>query len=470
MTSVQMLPTEKGEEFEMLAKTMYGLEDILQKELEELGAKEIIPGRRMVAFKGDLELLYKANIHLRTALRILVPIAQFEAKNADEIYQYLYDNIAWTKYLNSRSTFAFDTVVYSEDFTHSKFVAYRAKDAVSDYFTDHGDKRPNVSVSDPDVLFHIHISENTVTLALDSSGESLHKRGYRVSQNEAPISEVLAAGILLRSGWSGESAFLDPMCGSGTFLIEAALIALHIPPGIYRSQYAFERWYNFDADLLSEVLEDWDEVPCEHKIYGSDSNPKSIAIARANIKTAGLQNYIDLSVKAIEEYSRENRPAESGMIMMNPPYGDRMKPDDLEQLYSNIGSTLKHGFPGWKAWIITGSITEGFDAIGLKHFHREKLFNGALETELRAFDLFEGKRDLHLHELEESGELEEIRSRRMAVRRSRDDFRESRQSYRFGKASNDRPVPRRRREPSETSSRDDRRAWQDAFRDRKKNN
>lgn len=472
--------SERGGEFEMLAKTMYGLEDILHQELEELGARDIVPGRRMVAFKGDRELLYRANIFLRTALRILVPIAQFEAADADEIYQYLYDHVDWSKYLTSRSTFAFDTVVYSEIFTHSKFVAYRAKDAVSDYFTDRGERRPNVSVSDPDIRFHIHISDNTVTVALDSSGESLHKRGYRVGQNDAPISEVLAAGILLRAGWKGETDFLDPMCGSGTFLIEAALIALHIPPGIFRDQYAFERWSDFDSDLLSECLEDWDEVPFEHKIYGSDIHPKSLAMARSNVKTAGLQKYIELSLQPMEEYTLENRPAERGMLVMNPPYGERMRPQEIEELYGSIGSTLKHAFPGWQAWIITGMIAEGFEAIGLKHFHREKLYNGAIETELRGFDLFQGKRDDHLQELSESGELQERRAERMAYREEREAYNGKQKSYRFGgreeqarregggkrafSRQNDRP---RHQSRDERSAREERNAWEEAFEERR---
>lgn len=413
----------------MLVKTMHGLEDILQKELEQLGAEEIKPGRRMVACKGDKKFLYKANIHLRTALKVLVPILQFEAKNADEIYQYLYDHVDWHQYLNERSTFAFDTVVYSEKFTHSKFVAYRAKDAISDYFTDKGERKPNVSVADPDVRFHIHIADELVTLALDSSGESLHRRGYRLGQNDAPISEVLAAGILMRAGWEGQCDFLDPMCGSGTFLTEAALIALGIPPGIFRTSYAFERWEDFDADLLSELLEDWEERPFEHKIYGSDSFGKAIAISRGNIRNTGLQKYIELSVQKFEDYTEENRPAKEGIIVMNPPYGDRMRPNDLEKLYESIGSTLKHAFMGWKAWIISGSIDEGFDAIGLKHFHKEKLYNGAIECELRAYELFEGKRNEHLQQLSEMGLLPD-HAEREAYLRSREEYERERQVYR----------------------------------------
>lgn len=417
------------EEREMLAKTLYGLEDILANELKELGAKEITPGRRMVAFKGDKKLLYKANIHLRTALRVLVPIAQFEATNADEIYQYLYDHVEWKYYLTTRNTFAVDTVVYSDQFTHSKFVAYRAKDAIADYFNDHDDRRPNVSVVDPDVLFHIHIADTTVTIALDSSGESLHKRGYRVGQNDAPLSEVLAAGILLKAGWSGQCNLLDPMCGSGTFLTEAALIALGIPPGIFRQEYAFERWIDFDSDLLSEILEDWEEKPFHYKLYGTDIHPKAIAITRGNIKNAGIGKYVQLEVQRFEDYTTDNRPSDDGIIVMNPPYGERMKPSDLENLYAAIGTTLKHSFAGWKAWIISGNVEEGFNAIGLKHFSREKLYNGTIECELRGYEMFEGKRNDHLEELSQKGllptpeERQRYYAEREALKREREAFR-----------------------------------------------
>ena len=383
--------------FTMLAKTLYGLEETLANELTQLGATDISLGRRLVSFSGDMKMLYRANIHLRTALRILVPIATFEAKNADEIYQYLYDHVDWSKYLTSKTTFAFDTVVYSDKFTHSKFVAYRGKDAISDYFTDRNEKRPNVSVVEPDVQFHIHISNTTVTLALDSSGESLHKRGYRVGQNDAPLNEVLAAGILLRAGWKGETDFLDPMCGSGTFLTEAALIALSIPPGIFREQYAFERWKDFDADLLSEVLDDWDEIPFEHTIYGTDISPKAISISRANINKAGVQKYISLAVKGIADYQQGTKPMGKCLVVTNPPYGERMKSFDIERVYGTLGSVLKHEFSGCKAWVLSSS-EEGFDAIGLKHFHKEKLFNGSIECELRGYELFEGKRDEFVRE------------------------------------------------------------------------
>ena len=422
--------TENGrEKREMLAKTMAGLEDLLVEELRGIGAEDIVPGRRMVAFRGDKAVLYKANIHLRTALRILVPIDQFEAGTPDEIYQYLYDHVEWDNYLTPRSSFAVETVVYSESFTHSKFVAYRVKDAIADYFTDKGGRRPNVSVSDPDLLFHLHISDRTVTLALDSSGESLHKRGYRVGQTEAPINEVLAAGILMRAGWKGETDFLDPMCGSGTFLTEAALIAGGIPPGIFKKHFAFERWPDFDADLLSDLLDEWEEKPFTHKIYGSDIAPKAIAIARANVKKAGVEKYVDLSVKSVDDYTLENRPAETGLLVTNPPYGERLKMEDAELLYGKIGSTLKHAFAGWKAWVVSSLLEEGFGAIGLKHFHREKLFNGAIEVELRGYELFSGKRDEFVRDLAERGELRARKEARVRRQSERKRFEESKRAF-----------------------------------------
>lgn len=381
----------------MVAKTLYGLEEVLAEELRALNANDIQIGRRMVSFSGDLRMLYKANIHLRTALRILVPIATFEARNADEIYQYLYDNIDWSQYLTSRTTFAFDTVVYSNKFTHSKFVAYRGKDAISDFFTDRELRRPNVSVVDPDVQFHIHISDTTVSLSLDSSGESLHKRGYRVGQNDAPLSEVLAAAILLRAGWKGETNLLDPMCGSGTFLTEAALIALGIPPGIFREKYAFEKWKDFDQELLNEILDDWEERPFEHTIYGSDISPKAISISRANISRAGVGRYVQLAVKPIADYLNEPQQSEPCLIVTNPPYGERMRPFEIDKLYQTLGSVLKHVFTGNTAWVISSS-TEGFNALGLKPTQKEKLFNGAIECELREYQLFAGSRSEHVRE------------------------------------------------------------------------
>ncbi len=377
-------------EFPMIAKTMAELEDVLAEELIELGANNVEIGTRMVSFTGDKSLMYKANLHCRTALRILKPIYNFKAETADEVYEAI-KQLNWDDFLSLDKTFSIDAVVFSHIFTHSKFVAYKVKDAIADWFMERYEKRPSVSVSNPDLIFNIHISHNKCTLSLDSSGESLHKRGYRVDQTEAPLSEVLAAGMILKSGWRGESTFIDPMCGSGTILIEAAMIALGIPPGIHRQHFAFEKWKDFDSDLFSDIYnEDTGLRELKFPIIGSDISAKAISIAEKNIKNAGLKKYIELSVKPFQQYTKA--PAESGVLITNPPYGERIKVEELEVLYSSIGERLKHAFSGFKAFILSYH-KESFDAIGLKHTRRFFLYNGPLECEMREYEIFSGKRN-----------------------------------------------------------------------------
>ena len=239
-------------EFQMLAKTFKGLEEVLAGELIELGANNVQIQRRAVAFTGDMRMLYTANFCLRTASRILVPIASFKAKKADDIYQQVMQ-VDWAQYMTPKTSFSIDATVYSDLFRHSQFITYRVKDAIVDYWMEHAGARPNVQLTNPDLYLNVHIAGDLVTLSLDSSGESLHKRGYRVANTQAPINEALAAGMLLLAGWKGQSDFYDPMCGSGTLLIEAALIARNIAPGVFRKSFAFEKWANFDADLFEDV-------------------------------------------------------------------------------------------------------------------------------------------------------------------------------------------------------------------------
>lgn len=383
----------------MIAKTLYGLEDVLAKELIAIGAHDVETGRRMVSFSGDKAMLYKANFHCRTALRILKPIARFKADHADEVYQEV-KNIDWDQYLSPGSTFAVDAVVYSEKFTHSKFVAYRTKDAVADYFNDKYEKRPSVRVSNPDVYINIHISHDDCTVSLDSSGESLHKRGYRVNQVDAPLNEVLAAGMILLTGWHGESDFIDPMCGSGTLLIEAAMIALNIAPGVFRKEYAFERWPDFDRELLDEIYNDESaEREFDFKCYGSDISPMAVEKAMKNIRSAGLSKYIELKTMPFQQYTDAPHP---GILVMNPPYGERISSNDIFELYSMIGERLKHVFAGYEAWILSYK-DECFDKIGLRPKHRMKLMNGDLECEYRCYELFEGKNKEYKRVIKEHG-------------------------------------------------------------------
>ena len=386
--------------FSMLAKTFKGLEEVLAQELIALGANEVQLERRAVSFRGDKALLYRANLCLRTALRILVPISSFKAKDTDALYNQL-KKINWSAYMQSSTTFAIDATVYSETFRNSRFVTYRVKDAIADYWLEKENQRPSVSTREPDLLININIGNEQVTVSLDSSGESLHKRGYRVATTEAPISEVLAAGMLLMAGWNGQSDLYDPMCGSGTFLIEAALIARNIAPGVFRSAYAFEKWPDFDADLWSDIYNDDSyERDFTHKIYGSDASFYAIQQAAKNIKAAGVQKDIELKQIRIEEIkSPYTLPMEgtkggaSPLVMLNPPYGERLHSNkEMEDLYAAIGSTLKHQFAGSTAWIISSNAA-AMKCIGLKPSKKYHLLNGELDCQFNKYDLFAGKRN-----------------------------------------------------------------------------
>ncbi len=384
----------------MVAKTLYGLEEVLAGELQTIGANDLQIGRRMVSFTGDKELLYRANFCCRTALRILKPIYHFKAKDADTVYNEV-KKVAWENYLSLDKTFAIDSVIYSEDFTHSKFVAYRTKDAIVDYFMEKMEKRPSVRVNNPDLYINIHISHNDCTLSIDSSGESLHKRGYRIDQTEAPLSEVLAAGMILKTGWKGDSNFVDPMCGSGTLLIEAAMIALNISPGVHRREYAFEKWMDFDQELFDQIYNDESrDREFTFKCYGSDISPTAIEAAEKNIRNAGLMKYVELKVQPFQQFTEAPQP---GIMVTNPPYGERISSRDLLGLYSMIGERLKHVFTGYSAWILSYK-DECFDKIGLRPSEKMKLMNGSLECEYRCFELFEGTNKDYKKALSESDE------------------------------------------------------------------
>lgn len=372
--------------FPMVAKTFQGLEDVLRDELIALGAENVEPGLRMVTFEGDLAMLYKANFCCRTALRILKPISKFTASDPDELYDMVRD-FDWDQYLSPDKTFAIDSTVNSSEFTHSRFVTYRVKDGIVDYFNDKYGRRPSIRLSGADVCLNVHIAGDRVTISLDSSGESLNKRGYRVAPTEAPINEVLAAGLILKTGWNGDSDFVDPMCGSGTFLIEAALIASNIYPGVYRKHFAFENWEDFDKDLFEEIYnDDSQERTFNHTIYGGDIAQAAIAATKKNIKAAGVENMIKVECKP---FSAWEKMGENGILVTNPPYGERIAPADIEELYTSIGSKLKNEFKGYNAWII-GYKNEHFNKIGLKPSVKFPVLNGSLECEFREYVLFDG--------------------------------------------------------------------------------
>ncbi|MBQ6086341.1 MAG: N-6 DNA methylase [Bacteroidaceae bacterium] len=376
-------------EFEMIGKTFQGLEAVLATELIDLGANNIQIGRRMVSFTGDKEMLYRANFQLRTAIRILKPIKHFKATSADEVYEAV-KQIDWTEYLSNETTFAVDSVVFSTEFRHSKFVAYKVKDAIVDQFREKTGERPNIRITNPDLQLNIHVAEYDCTLSLDSSGESLHRRGYRQETVEAPLNEVLAAGIIMLTGWKGDCDLIDPMCGSGTIPIEAALIARGISPGIFRKEYNFEKWADFDPELFQRIYEDdSQEKDFDHHIYGYDINHNVVKIAEMNVKAAGLSKDISIEQKDFKDFTQ---PEEKSIIITNPPYGERISAPDLLGLYKMIGERLKHQFVNNEAWVLSYR-EECFDQIGLKPSLRTPLFNGSLECELRKYQIFQGKFD-----------------------------------------------------------------------------
>ena len=374
-------------EFELIAKTFMGLEPVLAKELTQLGANDIQIGRRMVSFTGNKELMYRANFQLRTAIRILKPIKHFKAKSADDVYDEI-KKIDWTEYLSLNETFSVDSVVFSEEFRHSKFVAYKVKDAIVDQFREATGKRPNISVANPDIRLNMHIAEYDCTLSLDSSGESLHRRGYRQESVEAPLNEVLAAGMILMTGWQGDTDFIDPMCGSGTLPIEAALIAHNMAPGLFRKEYAFEKWHDFDKDLFDEIYnDDSQEREYKHHIYGYDIDIKAVNTARMNVKAAGLTSTITIEEADFKNFTQ---PANKSILITNPPYGERISTPDLLGTYKMIGERLKHQFMNNDAWVLSYR-EECFDQIGLKPSIKYPLYNGSLECEFRKYQIFDGK-------------------------------------------------------------------------------
>ena len=357
------------QKFEMIAKTFMGLESVLAKELTQLGAEDVQPGRRMVSFTGDKELMYRANFQLHTAIRILKPIKRFKAQSADDVYEGV-KTVDWSQYLSLDKTFTVDSVVFSEEFRHSKFVAYKVKDAIVDQFREHTGKRPNISISNPDMRLHIHIADvapgqSECTMCLDSSGESLHRRGYRQESVEAPLNEVLAAGMILMTGWQGECDFIDPMCGSGTLLIEAALIARNMAPGLFRKEFAFEKWPDFDADLFDQIYnDDSPEREFHHHIYGYDVDIKAVNTARLNIKAAGLSSLITVSEQDFKDFQQPKQPS---IMVTNPPYGERISTPNLLATYGQrcLGALLPRGMlrPDWLEALHQDSAVQRFAGV-----------------------------------------------------------------------------------------------------------
>jgi putative N6-adenine-specific DNA methylase len=385
--------SNKAENFRMIAKTISGLESVLASELTELGATEVRPVMRGVEFFGDQRLLYKANYLCRTTLRVLKPIATFRAENEDRLYREIY-KIDWSRYLDVNGTFSVDGVTSYSNITHSKYLALKTKDAVVDQFRAKTGKRPNVRLDNSDLVINVRIFRDECTVSIDSSGESLHKRGYRQATGPAPISEVLAAGMILLTGWDRESNFIDPMCGSGTIPIEAALIARNIPAGYFREDYCFMHWKDFDKELWEDIKREAEAkiVQLKCKIVGSDKSGLVIGLARQNLRSAGLTENIHLKASFFADLEP---PSGGGILVMNPPYDERIKNDDIVDFYKKIGNTLKQKYQGYQAWIISGHL-EALKLLGLHATRNIALFNGPLECRFARFVIYEGTKKRHL--------------------------------------------------------------------------
>ena len=380
------------ENFKMVAKTLYGFEDLLENELTILGAKNIKKGVRNVSFEGDKGFMYKCNVGLRTAIKILKPIKKFKINNENDLYDKI-KNISWEDYLDPKGTLAVGSTLNGGIFTHSQYISLKTKDAIVDRFRDKYGIRPDVDLRHPNLKINIHIDINLCTVSLDSSGESLHKRGYKISTNIAPINEVLAAGLVMLSGWKGESNFIDPMCGSGTILIEAAMIACNIPPNLMRDEFGFEKWKDWDVDLYEKIEDSLlsKTKDFHYNISGFDKSPSAVKKAIENVKNANLEEFV--KIKHEDFFKTQKGIDNELMIVFNPPYGERLDLD-FKSFYKNIGNTLKNKYSRSTAWFITSNL-EALKHVGLRPSRKIKLFNAKLESRFVKYDIYQGTRKIH---------------------------------------------------------------------------
>lgn len=376
--------------YKYTAKTLKGLEQILAEELRELGAENIVEGRRVVQFEGSKALLYKVNLNARTAISVLKPIFSFKFKTQQEFYDELFKT-KWDKYLKLEQRFAIRATVFSDMFNHTMFPALRMKDAIADWFRKEYNRRPSVDLDTPDIHFDLHISNNRATVSLDSSGDSLHKRGYRIDGWKAPLNEVLAAGLIKLSGWDLKTEFHDPMCGSGTLAIEAAMMAANIPANYRRLSFGFHNWPDYDDSLWKLIYEKSvsnikDTI--EPIIKANDQASLAVRISEQNATSAGVEEMIQFTAG---DFSNLVPSTENGIVLINPPYGERIKDDDIEQLYEDMGNHFKQSYSGWDAWLLSGNF-DALKRVGLRSSQKITIFNGNLETRFVKFGLYKGSK------------------------------------------------------------------------------
>lgn len=374
--------------FDIIAKTFEGLESVLADEITELGGRDIQILSRAVKFRGDKELVYRANLWLRSALRILIPFKKYTVKNEQDLYSAV-KSIDWTQYINTDMTIAVDSTINSSPFNHANFVALKVKDAIVDRIRDDKGRRPSVNSEKPDFLINVHIFRSECTISFDSSGQSLHKRGNRIAQTDAPLNEVLAAGLILKTGWRGESDFYDPMCGSGTFTTEAFGIAMNEAPGL-NIEFGFKKWLDFDSELWEKILKESKSAKRNVDImfYASDVIGKAIAVTKKNMTRGEMRKRVLISQ---EDFFHSYPKSENGIILLNPPYGERLNLQDVKTIYKNIGDKLKFDYPGFTAWILIAS-NDAEKAVGLKPSSKSNVLNGAIQCKFNRYDLFKGKR------------------------------------------------------------------------------
>ena len=376
-------------EMELVATTLFGLEEVLMDELQQLGAKHIQKLNRAVMFTGDKSLLYKANLHLRTALRVLVPVHKFNCSDEDQLYKGVRD-MDWSQWLDPDRTMAVESAVNSEFFNHSHYVSLKTKDAIVDQFRDKVGRRPSVNIENPDLTVHVHIFKDNCTLSIDSSGETLHKRGYKTAITPAPLSEVLAAGMILLTGWKGDKPLVDPMCGSGTIAMEAALIASNIAPGVFRKDFGFKHWPDFDQPLFQQLYKEalQGERENKFKIIASDISLQAVRVTEENVQHAELDEQVIVLKKSFHDLEP---PRDNGIIIMNPPYGERLEQEDIIGFYKEIGDTLKKNWNGYEAWILSSN-KEAIKHVGLRTSRKLQLFNGPLEVKYHKYELYSGSK------------------------------------------------------------------------------
>ena len=371
-----------------IVKTFQGLEQVLASELKAMGAETVEAQRRAVTFTGSKEMMYRVNFQARTAIRVLKPIFTFQSRTEDELYAHS-KRFDWTSVMDLSHKFAVDSVVNSDTFSHSRYVALKLKDAIADHFKDRLGRRPFVDPKKPHIQFHLHIAGNDCTILMDSSGESLHRRGYRTNQSLAPLNEVLAAGLILLTGWDGQKPFIDPMCGSGTLLIEAALIANGVAPGVFRKEFGFEHWLDFDAELLQNIFnDDANERTCTVPIVGGDLSKNAVDVTLENLRNSGLSKLVEVQKRSVFDFDPPQAP---GLMITNPPYGERLKKEQLDVFYRQLGDCCKQRYSGYDIWILTGNL-EAMKSFGLRPSRSIAMLNGDIECKYQHFEMYQGSK------------------------------------------------------------------------------